>query len=95
MTQNELQEMIDDWWKKNTLVFKLLDGAIDWVTGNMDPEEDRKRVSEFYSADGEWANGVGYLEMLTSEFAIVDGVACQNDIRLRIAAHPQTLGLMG
>ena len=38
--QNEMQEMIDEWWQKNTLLFRLLDDAVDWMTDNLDPERD-------------------------------------------------------
>ncbi len=64
--QNEMQEMVDEWWQKNTLLFYLLDEAIDWLTDNMDPERDRTRVVEFMAPDGSWANGVGYREWLAS-----------------------------
>ena len=34
--QTEMQEMVDEWWQKNTLLFRLLDDAVDWMTDNLD-----------------------------------------------------------
>ena len=49
------------------------------------------RVLQFVAPDGTWADGVGYLEMLSTEFADVAGVERQSEVRLRIAGQKMQL----
>ena len=85
LTQTELEEADREWWELNTILFNLIDKSIDWVTGNVDPEDDKSKVLQLLAADGSWGDGVGYLKLL-APFHDVATVDMQTKLRNDVAA---------
>ena len=74
-----------EWWELNTILYNLVDKSIDWVTGNVDPEDDKAKVLMLMASDGSWGDGVGYLELL-KPYHDVTSVDKQTSLRNDIAA---------
>jgi hypothetical protein len=85
ITQTELEAADKEWWELNTILYNLVDKSIDWVTGNVDPEDDKAKVLMLMATDGSWGDGVGYLKLL-EPYHDVTSVDKQTSLRNEIAA---------